>query len=110
MKANELPYFRVGCHEWHYLQEEELKFIDKTELIPDLVTGQRLAFFAHPRRFGKTTLVDLLSELFAHGDGTFHGTAVFGRWPERVRYPVIKLNFLMFNCDSLQEAEQDLCI
>ena len=110
MKAKELPYFRVGCHEWHYLQEEELKFIDKTELIPDLVTGQRLAFFAHPRRFGKTTLVDLLSELFAHGDGTFHGTAVFGRWPERVRYPVIKLNFLMFNCDSLQEAEQDLCI
>lgn len=109
MEKKVLPQLPINISDWRSLRESKCHFVDKTALIPDLVTGQRLAFLARPRRFGKSTLVSMLAELFAHGDGTFHGTAVYGRWPERVRYPVIKLSFLMLSCDSAQEAEQDLC-
>ena len=91
------------------LRESKCHFVDKTALIPDLVTGQRLAFLARPRRFGKSTLVSMLAELFTHGDSSFEGLAVYSKWPERQCYPVVQLNFLRFKDYSASAAEQCLC-
>ena len=109
MEKKVLPQLPINISDWRSLRESQYHFVDKTALIPDLVTGQRLAFFAHPRRFGKTTLVSMLAELFAHGDGTFEGLAVYSKWPERQRYPVVQFNFMLFKDSNAQVAERYLC-
>ena len=39
-------------------------YVDKTQLIYDLITKDRYYFLARPRRFGKTLLISTLKELF----------------------------------------------
>ena len=109
MEKKVLPQLPINISDWRSLRESKCHFVDKTALIPDLVTGQRLAFLARPRRFGKSTLVSMLAELFAHGDSSFEGLAVYGKWPERQRYPVVQFNFMRFKYYSAQAAEQCLC-
>lgn len=50
MEKKVLPQLPINISDWRSLRESKCHFVDKTALIPDLVTGQRLAFLARPAR------------------------------------------------------------
>ncbi|MBO8416383.1 MAG: AAA family ATPase [Proteobacteria bacterium] len=69
-------------------------YVDKTDLIAELVSNYLAVFFFRPSGFGKTTLVNTLHELFAHGMQSFRGLKIEkqGLWTEQ-KYKVLHLDF-----------------
>ncbi len=56
-----------------YLIDNNCIYVDKTDIIAKFVKRKGPFFIARPRRFGKSTLISTLYELFAHGLTRFHG-------------------------------------
>lgn len=69
-------------------------YVDKTDLIAELISNYLAVFFFRPSGFGKTTLVSTLHELFAHGLQSFRGLKIEkqGLWTEQ-KYKVLHLDF-----------------
>ena len=51
-------------------------YVDKTDLIASIAKSKAPCFLSRPRRFGKSTLVDTLQELFANGLTNFKGLKI----------------------------------
>lgn len=98
-----LPRMPLGQSEWSSIQADGLFFVDKTTLILDLVKKPKVSL-ARPDGFGKTLLLSMLEDLFMHGTQNFQNTAIRDQWPERDRYPVVRLSFS--NVPYVQEADQ----
>ena len=58
--------FPIGQQDFQSIREEGKVYIDKTNLIFDLVNSSKYVFLSHPRRFGK---ILLLSTIKAFLDG-----------------------------------------
>ena len=48
---------------------------------------------SRPRRFGKSLLIDTISELFKGSKQFFEGLFIYDKWDWSVKYPVIKISF-----------------
>ena len=70
--------------------------VDKTGLIADFAKGHGPFFISRPRRFGKSTLINTLHELFAHGLEKFKGLEIEPLWDDKT-YKVLHLDFSSYN-------------
>ena len=104
--SEQLPQITIGNSDFLNVRREGTLFVDKTAKIADLVKIKKV-FFARPRRFGKSTLISMLKELFSHGTQKFEGLAIHDTWPDQNCYPVVY--FSCFNLSSSQTFEEKLC-
>ena len=82
-------------------------YIDKTKYISDIVKLERV-FISRPRRFGKSLTLDTIATLFETGvEPYFKGTWIYDKWTEPT-YPVLRLNFLNFDKNSLEKFNNKL--
>ncbi|MBQ8023610.1 MAG: AAA family ATPase, partial [Succinivibrio sp.] len=70
-------------------------YVDKTSIISKFAVGKGPFFISRPRRFGKSTLINTLHELFAHGIEKFKGLEIEPLWDDKT-YKVIHLDFSTF--------------
>ena len=70
-------------------------YVDKTAIINQFASKKGQFFISRPRRFGKSTLINTLHELFAHGIEKFKGLAIEPLWKDKT-YKVIHLDFSTF--------------
>ncbi len=83
-------------------------YVDKTELIYSLVSLPNRVFISRPRRFGKSLTLDTIATLFETGvEPYFKGTWIYDKWTEPT-YPVLRLNFLNFDKNSLEKFNNKL--
>ena len=80
-------------------------YVDKTDIIYNLTRHKKCLFLSRPRRFGKSTIISILKELYTHGvkdfidengvkqESYFKGLAIEKLWTEEKEYKVIHLNF-----------------
>ena len=70
------------------LIEEDCVYVDKTELIYQLISEGSYYFLSRPRRFGKSLLVDTLKQIFLGNKELFKGLWIENQidWQP---YPVI---------------------
>ncbi|WP_220087033.1 AAA family ATPase [Anaerobiospirillum thomasii] len=54
-----------------YIISLQAIYVDKTDLIYDIACDTGPQFLSRPRRFGKSTIVSVLEELFTHGVKAF---------------------------------------
>ena len=86
---------------------ENFIYVDKTEYIPKLVKLKRV-FISRPRRLGKSLTLDTIATLFETGvEPYFKGTWIYDKWTEPT-YPVLRLNFLNFDKNSLEKFNNKL--
>ena len=86
---------------------ENFIYVDKTEYIPKLLKLKRV-FISRPRRFGKSLTLDTIATLFETGvEPYFKGTWIYDKWTEPT-YPVLRLNFLNFDKNSLEKFNNKL--
>ena len=102
----QLPRITIGTHDFPSIRSEGTLLVDKTAKLADLVQMKKV-LLARPRSFGKSMLISMLEELFAHGTEKFEGLAIHDTWPEPRCYPVISLS-LRVSPDP-QFFEQQLC-
>jgi hypothetical protein len=93
VKKQDLPLLPAGQQDFQSLITSGRLYVDKTELINDLIhDGSIFWFLARPRRFGKSLLISTLKEIFLGKKELFSGLYIEDKivWEE---YPVIHLDF-----------------
>ena len=92
-------------------------YVDKTDFVYKLANTTIPQILTRPHRFGKSTLLTTLEELFRHGvkpydghDSYFKGLAIEQLWQDDGQYLVLHLDFHELNsdCDTIAEFEQSL--
>ena len=71
-------------------------YVDKTAIINQFASKKGPFFISRPRRFGKSTLINTLHELFAHGTEKFKGLEIEPLWHDKT-YKVLHLDFSSYN-------------
>ncbi len=68
-------------------------YVDKTEIIYDLVTNGRYYFLSRPRRFGKTLFISTLREVYSGNKGLFKDLWIGKSDYDWEKHPVVYLDF-----------------
>ena len=68
-------------------------YVDKTQLIHQLVDEGKYYFLSRPRRFGKSLLISTLKSAFLSQQDLFKGLYLENHWDWSVQYTVIHISF-----------------
>ena len=99
------------------LRQRGAVYVDKTAFVQRLAYDAKPLILTRPRRFGKSTLLSTVEELFLHGlepydghDSYFRGLSIEKTWQDQGHYLVLHLDFYKLNslCDTVAEFEQNL--
>ena len=100
IKYNQLAYRLPNNHSFVDIRRTGKIYVNKTELLFELTRSNQPIFLSRPRRFGKSTLVSTLKELFCHGikpydgnDSYFKCLAIKKLWQEDAAYTVMHFDF-----------------
>ena len=84
--------YPLGVQTFDKLITEGYVYVDKTELIYNLVKGGVYYFLSRPRRFGKSLLLSTLDAYFSGRKELFRGLAMERLETEWKSYPVLRLD------------------
>lgn len=96
--------YPIGIQNFEKIRKEGFLYIDKTELIYQLVKTGNYYFLSRPRRFGKSLLLSTLEAYFMGKKELFEGLAIEKLEKEWIQYPIIHLDLNAKKFD----AEEDL--
>ena len=103
----------VGKSDFEELRESGNYYVDKTELIYELVndTDNKVTLFTRPRRFGKTLMMSMMENFFSirkDSRNIFEGLAIAehtdfcGKWMNQ--YPVLFISFKDVEAEDYEGA------
>jgi hypothetical protein len=83
----------IGLQTLSEIRSRNCIYVDKTQLVHQLVTTGKYYFFSRPRRFGKSLLISTLKALFQGHKGLFDGLWIQDKWDWLKTNPVIHISF-----------------
>jgi hypothetical protein len=83
----------TGIQTLSKLREENYIYVDKTQIVHQLVTTGSIYFLSRPRRFGKSLLISTLKELYQGNKSVFEGLWIENHWNWSKSNPVIHFSF-----------------
>ncbi len=92
----------IGIQTFKGLREDGYLYVDKTEVIYNLVQEAKVYFLSRPRRFGKSLLCSTLKAYFEGNKELFKGLAIEKLETEWTAYPVL---YFDFNGEKYNSAE-----
>ena len=95
--ARKLP---IGIQSFEKIRRDAYCYIDKTELIYQLVSTNSPYFLSRPRRFGKSLLMSTMEAYFLGKKELFSGLAMEALEKDWKEYPVLHLDLNARNYDS----------
>lgn len=101
-------HFPVGIETFSEIREKNYVYVDKTELIHNLVTSGKYYFLSRPRRFGKSLLLSTLRSFFEGRRDLFEGLAIARHDYSWEWHPVFHLNFVNFDTSSTRGLDSIL--
>ena len=102
--------YPIGIQSFDQIIEDGFVYVDKTDLIYQLVTTGKIYFLSRPRRFGKSLLVSTLKCYFQGRKELFRGLAIDKLETEWAEYPVFHIDFSkisFLNPDVLEEKLEE---
>lgn len=97
----------IGIQSFEKLRTADCAYVDKTQLVYDLVHSGKYVFLSRPRRFGKSLLLSTMKACFEGKKELFDGLAIAELEQTWESYPVLylDLNVGLYNSvDGLMEA------
>ena len=88
-----LRKYPIGLQSFREIRQGGYIYIDKTEIIHQLVETGKYYFLSRPRRFGKSLLVDTIEQLFSGKKELFEGLWIHDKWNWSQSHPVIHFDF-----------------
>ena len=82
----------LGIQSFRKIIEGDFVYADKTQYIYDLLNTASYYFLSRPRRFGKSLLLDTISEVLSGNKDLFSGLWIYGTDYEFVKHPVLRLD------------------
>lgn len=84
--------YPIGIQNFEKIRKGGYLYIDKTDLIYELVKNGMYYFLSRPRRFGKSLLISTLETYFSGKKEMFEGLKISELETEWVEYPVLHLD------------------
>ncbi|MEY4905118.1 MAG: hypothetical protein RLZZ292_2933, partial [Bacteroidota bacterium] len=85
----------IGIQSFAKLRDDNCVYVDKTELIYDILTQARQYFLSRPRRFGKSMTLSTIREIFEGNKALFEGLWIENKWDWSKTNPVIHIHEIM---------------
>ena len=85
--------YPIGIQTFEQIIQDGYVYVDKTDLVYELVKGGKIYFLSRPRRFGKSLLLSTLENYFLGRKELFMGLAIEKLEKEWLEYPVFHLSF-----------------
>lgn len=85
--------YPVGIQTFEKIRQENYVYIDKTDLIYQMVSNGSYYFLSRPRRFGKSLLISTLAAYFEGRRELFEGLAIMEYEQDWIQYPVLRFDF-----------------
>ncbi|WP_462269000.1 ATP-binding protein [Desulfobacter sp.] len=83
----------IGIDDFQEIISGNYCYVDKTDLIHNLVDQGKYYFLSRPRRFGKSLLMDTIAQAFIGKKELFKGLYLESNWDWDEKYPVIRIDF-----------------
>ena len=99
MSGENLKY-PVGIQDFAKIREDKFIYVDKTDLVYELVNRINYVFLSRPRRFGKSLLLSTIRYYFEGRKDLFEGLKIMDLEKEWEKYPVIHLQLSSFQKDK----------
>lgn len=104
MESKSVKY-PVGIQDFENLRKDGYLYIDKTDIIYNLVNGGKYFFLSRPRRFGKSLLLSTLKAYFEGKKTLFKGLAIYQLEKEWIKYPVFLLSLARTDAKDPKSVE-----
>ena len=100
--------YPIGIQSFNQIIEDGFVYVDKTDLVYQLVKGGKIYFLSRPRRFGKSLLVSTLKCYFQGRKELFRGLAIDKLETEWAEYPIFHIDFNGDNFTKANVLEQKI--
>ena len=100
--------YPVDTDQFAMIREKGLVYVDKTDLLFDLVNRYNYVFFARPRRFGKSLLCNTFKAYFQGRKELFEGLKIMELEKEWKACPVLHFDMSDLKNYSIPEAKSNL--
>ena len=84
--------YPIGIQNFEKIREGGYLYIDKTDMIYDIVKGGQYYFLSRPRRFGKSLLISTLEAYFSGRKDLFEGLKISELEKEWTEHPILHLD------------------
>ena len=98
----------IGIDNFKEIIRDNHCYVDKTDLIHQLLTQGKYYFLSRPRRFGKSLLIDTISQAFQSKKELFTGLFLEKNWGWDTKHPVIHINLAESVIKSIERLDQRL--
>ena len=85
--------YPIGIQSFEQIIQDGYVYVDKTDLVYQLVTSGSIYFLSRPRRFGKSLLISTLENYFLGKKELFKGLKIDALEKDWKTYPVFHLDF-----------------
>lgn len=100
--------YPVDTDQFQIIREQGLLYVDKTDLVYDLVSKYRYVFLARPRRFGKSLLCNTFKAYFQGQKELFEGLKMMKLEKEWRKHPVLHFTMSGLKNCTIEEAKGKL--
>lgn len=100
--------YPVGIQTFEKIRQGGYKYVDKTDLIHDIVTGGGYYFLSRPRRFGKSLLLSTIEALYLGKRELFKGLAIDSKDWDWTPRPVFHIALNAQDYNSLEDLDEVL--
>ena len=83
----------IGIQTLTEIRRRNCVYVDKTQLVHQLVTTGKYYFLSRPRRFGKSLLISTIKELYLGNKAVFEGLWIHNNWDWSKKNPVLHFSF-----------------
>ena len=83
----------IGYDNFEDLRNNQCYYVDKTDIIFDMMSQGRHYFLSRPKRFGKSLLVSTIQCLLEGKKELFKGLHIEDKWDWSKKTPVVKIGF-----------------
>ena len=104
--GDDMQNLPIGISSLSTIRNNDMVYVDKTELAWNMVRIPAPYFLSRPRRFGKTLFVDTLQQIFEGNEQLFNGLYIHDKWDWSRKYPVIRIDFAGGQLRSREELDE----
>ena len=80
----------LGMQSFREIIEGGYVYVDKTQYVYNLLNEAKYYFLSRPRRFGKTLLLNTISEVFGGDRELFRGLWIYDSDYDFIKHPVFR--------------------
>ena len=97
--------YPIGIQSFEKIRREGYVYVDKTELVYQMVSRGSYYFLSRPRRFGKSLLLSTLDAYFSGKRELFKGLAIEGLEKDWKAYPILRIDLNTEKYDAPEKLD-----